>query len=91
MWFLPWRIRPPTENEHLVLFWGIFAIVIGFGAVCLFFGYRIFFCDKRSRPPGTDPDAYARGDLSDDPAGPQGERHRLEEGRSSHGWTPKDL
>ncbi len=23
-----------------VLFWGLFGILVGFGAVCLFFGYR---------------------------------------------------
>ena len=39
-WFLPWRIRPPTESEQTVLFWGIFVLLVGFGAVCLFFGYR---------------------------------------------------
>ena len=40
MWFLPWRIRPPTESEQTVLFWGIAVLLVGFGAVCLFFGYR---------------------------------------------------
>jgi hypothetical protein len=40
MWYLPWRIRPPTESEMNVLFWIIVAIFVGFGLVCLFFGYR---------------------------------------------------
>jgi len=40
MMYLPWRIRPPTGNEQTMLFWGIFVILVGFGAVCLFFGYR---------------------------------------------------
>jgi hypothetical protein len=34
------RIRPPTGSEQTVLFWAIFVILVGFGAVCLFFGYR---------------------------------------------------
>jgi hypothetical protein len=40
MMYLPWRIRPPTGSEPTVLFWAIFLILVGFGAVCLFFGYR---------------------------------------------------
>ena len=40
MWYFPWRIRPPTESEMNVLFWIIAAIFVGFGLVCLFFGYR---------------------------------------------------
>jgi hypothetical protein len=40
MMYLPWRIRPPTGSEQTVLFRGIFVILVGFGAVCLFFGYR---------------------------------------------------
>jgi predicted CDP-diglyceride synthetase/phosphatidate cytidylyltransferase len=40
MMYLPWRIRPPTGSEQTVLFWGIVVLLIGFGAVCLFFGYR---------------------------------------------------
>ena len=38
--FLPWRIRLTTESEQTVLFWGIVVFLVGFGAVCLFFGYR---------------------------------------------------
>lgn len=38
--YLPWRIRPPTGSEQTVLFWGIVVLLVGFGAVCLFFGYR---------------------------------------------------
>jgi high-affinity Fe2+/Pb2+ permease len=38
--YLPWRIRPPTESEQNVLFWGIIVFLVGFGVVCLFFGYR---------------------------------------------------
>jgi len=40
MWYLPWRIRPPTESEMNVLFWIIVVIFVGFGLVCLYFGYR---------------------------------------------------
>ena len=38
--YLPWRIRPPTGSEQTVLFWGILVLLVGFGLVCLFFGYR---------------------------------------------------
>jgi hypothetical protein len=38
--FLPWRARPPTEGERNVLFWIVVAIFVGFGLVCLYFGYR---------------------------------------------------
>ena len=38
--FLPYRIRPPTETQLTVFFWVVFVILVGFGAVCLFFGYR---------------------------------------------------
>jgi hypothetical protein len=40
MMYLPWRIRPPTGSEQAVLFWGIFPVLVGFGAMCQFFGYR---------------------------------------------------
>ena len=40
MMYLPWRIRPPTSSEQTVLFWGIFVILVGFGAACLSFGCR---------------------------------------------------
>lgn len=40
MIYLPWRIRPPTNSEQNVLFWGIVVFLVGFGAVCLFFSYR---------------------------------------------------
>jgi hypothetical protein len=38
--FLPWLIRPPTGSEQTVLSWVIVVLLIGFGVVCLFFGYR---------------------------------------------------
>jgi len=38
--YLPWRIRPPTGSQLTVFFWAIFVILVGFGAVCLFLGYR---------------------------------------------------
>jgi hypothetical protein len=38
--FLPWRLRPPTGGEQTAFFWATFAIVVGFGALCLFLGYR---------------------------------------------------
>ena len=40
MIWLPWRIRPPTQDEMNVLFWIIVLIFVGFGLVCLYFGYR---------------------------------------------------
>ena len=30
----------PTPGERAVIFWSIFVVFVGFGAVCLFFGYR---------------------------------------------------
>lgn len=33
-------MRPTTSGERTVLFWAIFIVIVGFGAVCLFFGYR---------------------------------------------------
>jgi hypothetical protein len=38
--YIPRPIKPPTGSELSVLFWMIFLILVGFGAVCLFFGYR---------------------------------------------------
>ena len=38
--FLPHGINPPTGEEGRVLFWVIFFVLVGFGAVCLFYGYR---------------------------------------------------
>jgi hypothetical protein len=38
--FLPYRIQPPTETQLRVFFWAVFVIFVGFGAVCLFLGYR---------------------------------------------------
>jgi high-affinity Fe2+/Pb2+ permease len=38
---LPFGIlRRPTEQEGRVIFWVIFLVLVGFGAVCLFYGYR---------------------------------------------------
>ncbi len=37
--FVFWPIRPPTGSELTVLFWVIIVFVVGFGVVCLFFGY----------------------------------------------------
>ena len=34
--FLPYRIQPPTDTQLKV----VFVILVGFGAVCLFLGYR---------------------------------------------------
>ncbi len=39
IWF-PWRIRAPTPDELNVLFWIVVAVFVGFGLVCLYFGYR---------------------------------------------------
>jgi hypothetical protein len=38
--FLPRPIRPPTGSEFTVIFWAVVILVAGFGAVCLYFGYR---------------------------------------------------
>ncbi len=38
--YIPRPIRPPTSDEMTVLFWAILVVIIGFGVVCLFFGYR---------------------------------------------------
>lgn len=38
--FLPYRIRPPTGSQPTVFFRVAFVILVGFGAVCLFLGYR---------------------------------------------------
>ena len=38
---LPFGIfKRPTEQEGRVLFWVIFLVLVGFGAVCLYYGYR---------------------------------------------------
>ena len=33
-------LKFPTGAERALIFWSIFAVFVGFGAVCLFFGYR---------------------------------------------------
>lgn len=38
--YIPRPIRPPTGSEWTVLFWVAVIIVMGFGIVCLYFGYR---------------------------------------------------
>lgn len=38
--FLPHRIKPPTDEERSVIFWAIFLVLLGCGAVCLYYGYR---------------------------------------------------
>ena len=38
--YIPQPIKPPTGSEGNVLFWVIFLILVGFGAVCLFYGYQ---------------------------------------------------
>jgi hypothetical protein len=38
--FLPYRVQPPTRTQLSAFFWVFFAILIGFGAACLFLGYR---------------------------------------------------
>jgi len=38
--FLPHRIQPPTDEERSVFFWAIFLVLLGCGAVCLYYGYR---------------------------------------------------
>ena len=38
---LPFGIlKRPTAAEWNVLFWAIFLLFVGFGAVCLYYGYR---------------------------------------------------
>ena len=38
---LPFGImKRPTAAEWNTLFWMIFLVLVGFGAVCLFYGYR---------------------------------------------------
>jgi hypothetical protein len=32
-------MRPPTGSEISVLFWVVVIVVVGFGFVCLYFGY----------------------------------------------------
>jgi hypothetical protein len=38
--FLPHPIKPPTGEEGSVIFWAIFLVLLGCGAVCLYLGYR---------------------------------------------------
>jgi hypothetical protein len=38
--FLPYRIQSPTNTQLSAFFWVFFMILLGFGAVCLFLGYR---------------------------------------------------
>ena len=38
--YLPHPIKPPTGDERAVIFWTIFLILVGFGIVCLYFGFR---------------------------------------------------
>ena len=38
--FLPHPIKPPTEKEGTVIFWVIVLGLLGFGGVCLYYGYR---------------------------------------------------
>ncbi|MBN1361798.1 MAG: hypothetical protein JW993_14475 [Sedimentisphaerales bacterium] len=38
--YVPQPIKPPTGSELTVLFWVVVIIVLGFGLVCLYFGYR---------------------------------------------------
>lgn len=38
--FLPHPIKPPTGEEGRVIFWVIFLLLVGFGAVCLYYGYQ---------------------------------------------------
>jgi hypothetical protein len=38
--FLPYRIKPPTPGQFAAFFWTLFIILIGFGVVCLYMGYR---------------------------------------------------
>lgn len=38
--FLPHPIKPPTSEEGSVIFWAIFLILLGCGAVCLYLGFR---------------------------------------------------
>ena len=38
---LPFGIlKRPTAAERNILFWAIFLLLVGFGAVCLYYGYR---------------------------------------------------
>jgi hypothetical protein len=38
--FLPYRIQSPTPTQLSAFFWAILVILVGFGALCLFLGYR---------------------------------------------------
>jgi hypothetical protein len=38
--WLPYRIQPPTGTQLRAFFWAVFAILIGWGAACLYLGYR---------------------------------------------------
>ena len=38
--FLPYRIQAPTRGQMSAFFWVTVAILIAFGTLCLFLGYR---------------------------------------------------
>ncbi len=38
--FLPYRIQSPTNTQLSAFFWVVLAILVGFGVLCLFLGYR---------------------------------------------------
>ena len=40
MFFLPYRIQPPTATQLTGVFWAILVLLVGLGAACLFLGYR---------------------------------------------------
>jgi len=37
--FLPHPIKPPKPGDGGVIFWAVIVIVVGFGIVCLFYGF----------------------------------------------------
>ncbi len=82
MWYLPWRIRPPTGSEQTVLFWGIFVLLVGFGAVCLFFGYRAL-AEKAQEAA-----KLIRGGHGQNPQNRRQDNTTLPMAHCSHGNTP---